>query len=132
MSRYRHAIGFLAIAGASLAALVGAAAGAVAQDPVEFELYDLHHVDPRKTFIQDAVDAYMAAHPNVKINLTVLENTALKDKIAAEMQSGNPPDLFQSWGGGTLAQQVEAGLVRPIDDEIADVKDSINAGRPEP
>ena len=39
------------------------------------------------------------------------------------MQSGNPPDLFQSWGGGTLAQQVEAGLVRPIDDEIADVKD---------
>ena len=29
------------------------------------------------------------------------------------MQSGNPPDLFQSWGGGTLAQQVDAGLVQP-------------------
>ncbi len=114
----------LATAAALLAGAVGTG-GAVAQDQVEFDLYDLHHVDPGKTFIQSEVDAYMAAHPNVKINLTVLENTALKDKIAAEMQSGNPPDLFQSWGGGTLAQQVEAGLVRPIDDEIADVKDSI-------
>jgi raffinose/stachyose/melibiose transport system substrate-binding protein len=123
MSRYLRA-GGLATAAALLAGAVGTG-GAVAQDQVEFDLYDLHHVDPQKTFIQSEVDAYMAAHPNVKINLTVLENTALKDKIAAEMQSGNPPDLFQSWGGGTLAQQVEAGLVRPIDDEIADVKDSI-------
>jgi raffinose/stachyose/melibiose transport system substrate-binding protein len=123
MSRYLRT-GALAGAAAILAGTLGTG-GALAQDPVEFDLYDLHHVDPQKTFILNEVNAYMAEHPNVKINLTVLENTALKDKIAAEMQSGNPPDLFQSWGGGTLAQQVEAGLVRPIDDEIADVKDSI-------
>ncbi len=105
--------------------LAGAAATAVAQDEVEFDLYDLHHLDPGLTFIQDMAAAYMAEHPNVQINLTQLENEALKDKIAVEMQSGNPPDLFQSWGGGTLAAQVDAGLVRPIDDEIADVVDSI-------
>ncbi len=121
---------WFAASGAALllatAALTGGSAATFAQDQaVEFDLYDLHNLDPGKTFLENTVNDYMAAHPNVKINLTVLENTALKDKIAAEMQSGNPPDLFQSWGGGTLAQQVDAGLVRPIDDEIADVKDVI-------
>jgi raffinose/stachyose/melibiose transport system substrate-binding protein len=111
---------------AVLAAAVAGGGGTAAQDPVEFEIYDLHNVDPGLTFLQEVSNAYMTEHPNVKINWTVLENEPLKDKIAAEMQSGNPPDLFQSWGGGTLAEQVEAGLVRPIDDEIADVVDSIN------
>jgi raffinose/stachyose/melibiose transport system substrate-binding protein len=127
MSRNRLRIGFLATAGIT-AALIAGTTGSVAQDKVEFDLYDLHNVDPGLTFIKDTVAAYMAAHPNVKINVTTLENAALKQKLAAEMQSGNPPDLFQSWGGGTLAQEVAAGLVRPIDDEIADVKDKINPG----
>ena len=126
MTKRRQRVGLLVTAGVSAAMLVGTA-GMVAQDQVEFDLYDLHNLDPGVTFIKDTVDSYMAAHPNVKINLTVLENTALKEKISTEMQSGNPPDLFQSWGGGTLAQQVAAGLVQPIDDQIADVKDNINA-----
>ena len=112
MARHHQRVGFLATAGIA-AALVAGTAGTVAQDQVEFDIYDLHNLDPGLTFIKDTVNAYMADHPNVKINVTILENTALKEKIAAEMQSGNPPDLFQSWGGGTLAQQVDAGLVRP-------------------
>jgi raffinose/stachyose/melibiose transport system substrate-binding protein len=126
MSSIRRS-GALVATTAVLAAAIAGGGGVVAQDQVEFDIYDLHHLDPGKTFFQQVSDAYMAKNPNVKINWTVLENEALKDKIAAEMQSGNPPDLFQSWGGGTLAEQVEAGLVRPIDGEIADVKDSINS-----
>lgn len=123
MSRYLR-MGALAGAGAILVSALGGAA--LAQDEaVEFDLYDLHHLDPGKSFIEGVVADYMEANPNVQINLTILENEALKDKIAVEMQSGNPPDLFQSWGGGTLAQQVEAGLVRPIDDEITDIIDNI-------
>jgi len=125
MSRYRRT-GALAMAAAIMAAAVGTG-GALAQDQVEFDFYDNHHIDPGQAFIKQMVADYMADHPNVKINTTFLENALLKDKVSTEMQSGNPPDLFQGWGGGTLAQQVEAGLVRPIDDEIADVKDQINA-----
>lgn len=124
MTRYRRS-GALAMAAAMVIAAMGTG-GAVAQDQVEFDFYDLHHQGEGKTFIETAVADYMAAHPEVKINLTILENTALKDKISAEMQSGNPPDIFQSWGGGILAEQAEAGLVRSIDDEIADVKDGIS------
>jgi raffinose/stachyose/melibiose transport system substrate-binding protein len=125
VTKRRQRVGLLVAAAVSAAMLTGTV-GVAAQDQVEFDVYDLHNLDPGLTFFKDTVDAYMAAHPNVKINMTVLDNAPLKEKISAEMQSGNPPDLFQSWGGGTLAQQVAAGLVRPIDDEIADVKDKIN------
>jgi raffinose/stachyose/melibiose transport system substrate-binding protein len=59
-------------------------------------------------------DDYMAAHPNVIIDITVLENEAFKAKLTTVMQSGEPPDVFQSWGGGTFNQQVEAGLLKDI------------------
>jgi len=114
-------------AAASESAPTEAPATEAAAEPVTIELYDLHINEPGKTLIADIVGEYETAHPNVTIEMTVLENEALKAKIATEMQAGNPPDLFQSWGGGVLAQQQEAGMVRAIDDEIADWKDTMNA-----
>jgi len=63
---------------------------------------------------QGFADAYMKMHPNVKIEITVLENEAFKSKLTTVMQSGNPPDIFQTWGGGVLAQYAGAGLVKDI------------------
>ena len=42
-------------------------------------------------------DGYMAANPNVTIEITVLENEAFKTKLTTVMQSGDSPDIFQSW-----------------------------------
>ena len=56
----------------------------------------------------------MAAHPNVTINITVLENEAFKTKLTTVLQSGTPPDIFQSWGGGDMNSQVQAGLLQDI------------------
>ena len=36
-----------------------------------------------------------------------------------QMQSGTPPDLFQSWGGGTMAAQVDAGMLKDITADVA-------------
>ncbi len=84
---------------------------------------------PHQTAWQEMADAYMAAHPNVKIEITILENEAFKAKMTTVMQSGNPPDLFQSWGGGVMNEYAKAGLLKDI---TADVKgewgDSIGAG----
>jgi raffinose/stachyose/melibiose transport system substrate-binding protein len=63
---------------------------------------------------QTLANNYVKDHPNVSIEITVLENQAFKDKLATAMQSGNPPDLFQSWGGGVLAQYADAGLVQDL------------------
>jgi raffinose/stachyose/melibiose transport system substrate-binding protein len=70
--------------------------------------------DPGLTDWQDMANAYMAANPNVKVEITVLENEAFKTKLTTVMQSGDPPDIFQSWGGGGMNQQIEAGLLKDI------------------
>jgi raffinose/stachyose/melibiose transport system substrate-binding protein len=63
---------------------------------------------------QKLADEYMAAHPNVTIEITVLENEAFKTKLTTVMQSGEPPDIFQSWGGGVMNEYAEAGLLQDI------------------
>ena len=73
-------------------------------------------------------DEFTAEHPNVTINITVLENDAFKPKLTTEIQGGNVPDLFQSWGGGGMAEQVDAGLLKDITADVADWKDTINPG----
>jgi len=126
MTRYLR-VGALAGAAAILASTIGIGA-VMAQDEVEIELYDLHTANPGLTWIQRAADAYRGINPNVKINITVIENQSLKPAIAARMQADDPPDIFQSWGGGTLRQQVEAGLVKDITADVADVADQFGEG----
>jgi raffinose/stachyose/melibiose transport system substrate-binding protein len=82
--------------------------------PVTVEWWHITTVDPGKTLWQDMANEYMAAHPNVKINITILENEAFKTKLTTVMQGGTPPDIFQSWGGGVMNDQVAAGMLQDI------------------
>ncbi|RKQ87216.1 raffinose/stachyose/melibiose transport system substrate-binding protein [Solirubrobacter pauli] len=111
----------LAAAAASLAACGGGdddPAGSAAKKsdggPVTIEWWHIQNNPPMKGIWADAVQAYQADHPNVKINVTVLENEAFKAKLTTTMQSGKVPDIFQSWGGGTLKEQADAGLVQDV------------------
>ncbi len=67
---------------------------------------------------QELADEFMAANPNVKIEITIIENEAFKQKLATNMQSGTPPDLFQTWGGGVLQNYAKAGLVQDLTDAM--------------
>jgi raffinose/stachyose/melibiose transport system substrate-binding protein len=96
--------------------------------PVEIEWYHIQNNDPGKSLWQALADEYTAAHPNVKVNLTVLENEAFKTKLTTLLQQGNVPDLFQTWGGGGLRQQVEAGFIKDISADIAPWASETNAG----
>ncbi|HTX80185.1 MAG TPA: extracellular solute-binding protein [Longilinea sp.] len=82
--------------------------------PVTITWWHISTKDPALSDWQKMADDYMAAHPNVKIEITVLENEAFKTKLTTVMQSGEVPDIFQSWGGGTLKEQVDAGLLQDI------------------
>ncbi|HTP00209.1 MAG TPA: extracellular solute-binding protein [Anaerolineales bacterium] len=74
--------------------------------------------DPGLTDWQKMADDYMASHPNVDIKITVLENEAFKTKLTTVMQSEEPPDIFQSWGGGGMNQQIDAGLLKDITSDL--------------
>ena len=95
--------------------------------PVTIDWWHITTDEPGKTDFQAIADAYTAAHPNVKINITVLENEAFKTKLAATPADAYP-DLFQSWGGGTMAAQADAGLLKDITAAVAPWKDTINPG----
>jgi len=74
--------------------------------------------DPGLSIWKKLADEYMAAHPNVTIEITVLENEAFKTKLTTVMQSGEPPDIFQSWGGGVMNEYIEAGLLKDITPDL--------------
>jgi len=99
-----------------------------AGEPVTIDWYHIQNNDPGKSLWQSLADAYMAAHPNVDVNITVLENEAFKTKLTTLLQQGDVPDLFQTWGGGGLRQQADAGLVKDISADIAPWASEINQG----
>jgi raffinose/stachyose/melibiose transport system substrate-binding protein len=65
---------------------------------------------------------YQAANAGVTIKITPLENEAYKARLTTVTQAGTPPDIFHTWGGGVLKQQIDAGLVKDLTADIADVK----------
>ena len=118
------------IAAAPSAAAPSAAAPSppsAAAEPVTVDWWHITTGEPGKTDFQGIADAYMAANPNVKINITVLANEAFKTKLAATPPDAYP-DLFQSWGGGTMAAQADAGLLQDITSAVAGWKDTVNPG----
>ena len=90
-------------------------------EPVTIDWWHIQNNDPAKANWQAMADEYMKMHPNVTIDITVMENEAFKAALQTNLQSGDVPDLFQSWGGGGLRDQAEAGLVRDITDMSGDI-----------
>jgi raffinose/stachyose/melibiose transport system substrate-binding protein len=111
-----------------VASLVPVLGGVSAQDKVTVSWWHIQTLENETAFWQKVADDYMAANPNVTIEITVLENQAFKERLVTVMQAGDPPDLFQSWGGGVLWQFADAGLLRNIAPELeGEWKDSFGA-----
>ncbi len=52
------------------------------------------------------------------VELQYLENEAFKAKLPTMLQSDDRPHIIQSWGGGVMLAQYEAGLLRDITDLV--------------
>lgn len=108
--------------GSALAAsaAVGLKPGAVgAQEKTKISWWHIFTVEELQQLAQTAADTFVASHPNVEIEITILENESFKQKLSTSMQSGEPPDIFQSWGGGVLYEYADAGLVKDITADLA-------------
>lgn len=86
-------------------------------DAVTIRWWHIATAEADAATFQRLADEFMAANPNVTIEITILENEAFKSRLTTVMQAGDPPDLFQSWGGGVLWQYADAGMVRDISAE---------------
>ena len=91
---------------------------AFAEEQITLQLWSIAtESDASHQAFVDAIAAYEAAHPNVKIEHNATENEAYKTKIKAAMSSGEDlPDIFFTWGMGFLKDFVDAGRVVCLDD----------------
>ncbi|SCL31567.1 raffinose/stachyose/melibiose transport system substrate-binding protein [Micromonospora nigra] len=114
----------------SLLGLVGAGAGALLlggcgddgsdsnSGSQTIDWWHIQNTEPMLPVWAAMAKEYETAKGNLTVEIQPLENEAFKAKLTTATQAGSPPDLFQSWGGGVLRQQVDAGLVKDITDDV--------------
>ncbi|MFE9974911.1 extracellular solute-binding protein [Streptomyces hirsutus] len=78
------------------------------------EWWNISTTQPTKDVWAALARKFEKQNPTVKIKIVQLENDAYKSKMTALTASGKLPDIFHTWGGGVLEQQVDAGLVEDL------------------
>lgn len=82
--------------------------------------------EPAVSFWEEIAREFEDANPGVTVDIQSFQNEELqRTLIPNALRSNDPPDLFQQWGAGELAAQVEAGYVRDITDDVAAEVDAI-------
>lgn len=114
---------FLGIAGATAsAALLGACSdegGNSGGGDSTIDWWHIANTDPMLTVWANLAKNYQAANPGTTINITPLENEAYKARLTTVTQAGTPPDIYHTWGGGVLKQQVDSGLTKEITADVS-------------
>lgn len=90
------------------------ATGAASGGKVTLTWWHNATADPLKGFWQQVADDYTREHPNVTFEISPVQNEQFGTKLPVALQSDNPPDLFQEWGGGQMVTQVAAGKLKDI------------------
>ncbi|WP_030418682.1 extracellular solute-binding protein [Streptomyces sp. SCSIO 75703] len=105
-----------AAAGLGMTALSGCGgdsdAGSSGTTTVEW--WNISTTQPTKDVWDALAKRFEAENPKVKIKIVQLENDAYKAKMTALTASGKLPDIFHTWGGGVLRQQIAADLVEDL------------------
>lgn len=70
-------------------------------------------------------EEFNAVHPDSKISVEWFANDAFKEKIQTSVNTSASPTLIQGWGGGTLKEYVDAGLVVDLTDQTKDLQDKV-------
>ena len=74
----------------------------------------------------DAIAAFEAAHPGIKVEHDTTQNEQYKTKIKAAMSAGTDlPDVFFTWGMGFLGEFVNADRVLCLDSYYDAYKDEL-------
>ncbi|MBR1407970.1 MAG: extracellular solute-binding protein [Clostridia bacterium] len=102
----------------ALALTMLCAASLALAEPITLQLWSIAtESDSSHQAFVDAIAAFEAEHPDIKIEHSPTENEAYKTKIKAAMSSGTElPDIFFTWGMGFLGEFVDAGRVVCLDD----------------
>jgi len=120
----------LGLTGAAAAAMATGACGTAgpASGGSGIQLWVLQS-DTENPVLRKRIDAFNRSS-SVHVEMTTYVNDPYKQKLQVAMGSPNAPDIFFNWGGGNLAQFVDADQVRPLDSALADHPDVAQAFLP--
>jgi len=106
-----------------------------AADPAEQITLNLWHIyvdetDTQRIVIEEYIEEYEAAHPNVKIEQHILQDADYKNKILVEFSgTAESVDVFSYWGAGRAGDIYNAGKLLCVEDYMsADQLASIKPG----
>ncbi|MFG1668522.1 extracellular solute-binding protein [Streptomyces sp. Y7] len=117
-----------AAAGVGMTALSGCGGdsdGGSSDGTTTIEWWNISTTEPTKSVWAALAKKFEAQNPKVKVKIVQLENDAYKSKMTALTASGKLPDIFHTWGGGVLQQQVDAGLVEDLTDRTKDFAEGL-------
>ncbi|MEX3101139.1 ABC transporter substrate-binding protein [Streptomyces sp. V2] len=124
----RGFLGASAAAGLGVTALSGCGGdsdGGSSGGTTTVEWWNISTTQPAKDVWAALAKKFESQNPGVKIKIVQLENDAYKSKMTAQTASGKLPDIFHTWGGGVLKQQVDAGLVEDLTDRTKPWSDGL-------
>ncbi len=98
---------------AALAVLLSSAFGTVVAQDEEVTL-DLWMFLDGSGFLPSVVEAFEAAHPNIKVRITDVPEGEYVTKVDTSFLAGEPPDIAFPY----LKRWIRAGLVAPIDEAL--------------
>jgi raffinose/stachyose/melibiose transport system substrate-binding protein len=128
MNKRSKAIAVGSAVAIALGALAGCSTGGSGGDGDKVTLTWWHNGtgEPLLSYWEGVAADFEKEHPNVTVKVEAYQNEELqRTLIPNALRSGSGVDLFQQWGAGELAAQVEAGYVMDITDQVADEVDAI-------
>jgi raffinose/stachyose/melibiose transport system substrate-binding protein len=109
-------------AGTAMLSACGGGGGGSSSATSTINWWHISTTPPLKPVWEKLAKDFHTKNAGTTVKITAIENEAFKSKITTVTQAGNPPDLFQTWGGGVLKQQLDAGVVKDLTDKLADIK----------
>lgn len=79
-------------------------------------LWDIATDEPANIIQPAAVERFMAAYPNIKVDNTHIQNDTYKEKLVIAMSSGQCPNMYIHWGGGPMNEYIDSGFGVPVTD----------------
>ncbi len=93
--------------------------GTKAHGPVTLTWWNNATANPLKAVYQSAIASFHASHPNVTITDVPIQNEEFTTKMPLALQSSDPPDIFQQWGGGQEATQIKSGKLENLTSAVS-------------
>ncbi len=109
----------LALTASACSSSSGGAKSSSSTGPVNLTWWHNGTTDPVKSLWAQAASDYTAAHPNVKFTVDPIQNEQFTTKVPAALAGGNPPDIFQQWGGGQLSSQITSGKLMDLTSAVS-------------